>query len=121
MIIVTTTPSSVSDIFSGHRSSGCPVLSGRFRHNKGNFQVLIDSSGQAMLSATSTVIQAAQYRGLGQTGPLPVAVDGQLIEVDEKLYRITDNVIGYDPRLAEVEVNPLPFRGEGQDQMRTAS
>lgn len=98
MIKVTTTPHVVGE--KAYRQTEQPVLTGAFKHNRNfPFRVWVNPDGSAALSATAIVIQAESYNGLGQTGPLPTAAHGDLIEVDGELYRILDDKIGYDPRL----------------------
>lgn len=98
MITVTTDPSPYG------RETSRPVLTGKFRHNPGyGFRVgILNDQAEPILMATASIIQAAHYNGMGQTGALPAAQDGDLIEVDGQLYRIRDDRRGYDPRLEAI-------------------
>ena len=84
----------------GNRSAA--FLTGKFLHNSGSFAAFEDRDGNLSLLALPTVIQSARYNGLGQTGELPVAKAGDIVQVDLIAYRIVDEVRGQNPRLVRV-------------------
>ena len=73
------------------------VVQGRFQHNSGAFAAFIGRDGEASLIALPTIIDGRTGRG-----PLPVAVPGDIIQVDLIAYRIVDDIPGENPRLARV-------------------
>ncbi|TXH09295.1 MAG: hypothetical protein E6R04_08520 [Spirochaetes bacterium] len=106
MITVTTapTPSNVS------RTSDDTIrLRGKFRHNRGNFAVVrslnpggdVDGKGnEIVLSARASII--ALHAVPSDTLPVAEVADGDLIEVDGEVYRITDDRWLHNPRLVRV-------------------
>lgn len=74
-----------------------PVVTGKFIHNSGAFAAFIGRDGEASLLALPTIIDGRTGRG-----PLPLAVAGDVIQVDLISYRIVDEVRGENPRLVRI-------------------
>lgn len=106
MITVTTTATQ-SDV--ARTSDNTIRLRGKFRHNRGNFAVVrslnpggdVDGQGnEIVLSARASVI--ALHAAPSDMLPVAEVADGDLIEVDGEVYRITDDRWLYNPRLVRV-------------------